>query len=629
MKKQSIGKLWKRNIRFVTPAMLAAVLGTAVFMTGCGGAQSPEKPAETSAAKTQGTEAADDTKEETSGQTKESSSAAKEPGEETEAETKAEETVNQRQSSAGASEKEEEKPAEEALQTEDIALTSDLRSFGQSLTADKVYAAMSEWQFEFTSGAGAWQTFLTVSPDGSFTGEYTDSNMGETGEGYEENGTTYVSQFTGKFTDAKEVKPYIYELSVGGLKTQNESGTELIADGMRIVFTDPYGLQGTDRLYVYLPGASMKDLPESYINWIAPLHFGFYVGDSYYRDYPEDLPFCGIYNEKEDCGFFSADRSGRNLRFLVNRATWHDLISQKAELHEDGTYRYEDMDANGMHQVINLCYKAEDTGNTEIPQMNLYPKSFVLRCLEELGASPENEDTLYYFTMDDAEWYAPILYMNGKEGIYAFWNTGSNEDSRSWSARMTQIGDYVYVYAIGLSQYEELLAGEAAHFFQTSLTFSGRPELLSSSPWQRAEEAAKAAGSTVMEEGEPLYGAPPVLHTVFARVEPESENSVKIHELVFVGSADQELIDEYGLSPEDMTDDYAIVEKEGEEERVLNIMENCPVYIQFPEEGTFRSMITAAELGAYRDRFKDADLNMTLFLDEDDRIVYMYQNYTP
>ena len=44
--------------------------------------------------------------------------------------------------------------------------------------------------------------------------------------------------------------------------------------------------------------------------------------------------------------------------------------------------------------------------------------------------------------------------------------------------------------------HEELFAGEAAHFFHTSLTFSGRPELLSSAPEKRAEDIAAVLEST-------------------------------------------------------------------------------------------------------------------------------------
>ena len=50
--------------------------------------------------------------------------------------------------------------------------------------------------FWFSSGAGAWRTELLLSPDGTFSGEFSDSDMGVTGPGYEEYGTLYYSVFT-------------------------------------------------------------------------------------------------------------------------------------------------------------------------------------------------------------------------------------------------------------------------------------------------------------------------------------------------------------------------------------------------------------------------------------------------
>ena len=629
---KEMGKPISLSYRALVTALAAAGC-IAVFAAGCSGSQKsgqsaaqetlPGDPAAAKAAENAISDLLNESKAE-----KEAENKAEEPLSESTAETTAQDASEAAQESES---KEAGKDNSSAAETAASAGPVQ-KSYGSSLTKEEVFAAMADWQFEFTSGAGAWQTYLTVEPDGSFSGQYTDANLGETGEGYEESGTTYVCEFSGRFTDAVETAPYIYELRYDDPELAKQPGTEVISEGLRLVYTEPYGLQGTDHVTVYLPGAPLKDLAKDYVDWIAPMHFGCYVGDTYYTDLPEDLPFCGIYNEEENNGFFSAGRTERNPLYLVNRSVWPDLVSQKAELAEDGTYRYEDMDAYGMHEVIDLCFRAEKgSDGKEFPAMNLYPKSFVLRCLEAIGVTPADEDTLYYFTMDDAEWYAPILYINGKEGIYAFWTTGSGEDTRSWSARMTQIGEYVYVYALGLSQYEELFAGEAAHFFHTSLTFSGRPELLSSAPAKRAEDIAAVSESADAGKSEeaPSFGASAELHSIFADVKPAGKDAVTVRELVFVGYGAEDLIEEYGLDPEEMTDDYAIVEKHGAEERTLSVARNCPIYIQYPPEGTFRSMITLDELSDYCARFHDDHVAMTLILDENDQVLFMYQNYTP
>lgn len=54
-------------------------------------------------------------------------------------------------------------------------------------------------RYGFSSGAGAWGTYFYLEKDGTFTGRFHDSEMGETGDGYP-NGTVYISEFSGKFS---------------------------------------------------------------------------------------------------------------------------------------------------------------------------------------------------------------------------------------------------------------------------------------------------------------------------------------------------------------------------------------------------------------------------------------------
>ena len=45
------------------------------------------------------------------------------------------------------------------------------------------FELLSNQTFYFSSGAGAWGTEMDISADGSFTGNFHDSEMGDTGEG--------------------------------------------------------------------------------------------------------------------------------------------------------------------------------------------------------------------------------------------------------------------------------------------------------------------------------------------------------------------------------------------------------------------------------------------------------------
>ena len=46
------------------------------------------------------------------------------------------------------------------------------------------FSELSNVQFWFSSGAGAWGTDLNIAEDGTFEGVYSDSDMGDTGEAY-------------------------------------------------------------------------------------------------------------------------------------------------------------------------------------------------------------------------------------------------------------------------------------------------------------------------------------------------------------------------------------------------------------------------------------------------------------
>ena len=165
-----------------------------------------------------------------------------------------------------------------------------------SETSD-LFAAMANYQFEYASGAGAWGTELTVDADGSFTGLYHDSDMGDSGEGYPD-GTVYVCNFTGKFTTPEQVDEHTYKTTIESITSEKEEGTEELADNMRYVYSAPAGLSDAEDIYIYTPGAVIADLPEGYQTWI-----------SFASDGETTLSYYGIYNEKGEAGFYSYDYS--------------------------------------------------------------------------------------------------------------------------------------------------------------------------------------------------------------------------------------------------------------------------------------------------------------------------------
>ena len=73
----------------------------------------------------------------------------------------------------------------------------------QNSAGEEVFERLDGTTFYFLSGAGAWSTELVFSSDGSFTGYYHDTDMGDCGMGYP-NGTRYECDFSGTFALAEQ-----------------------------------------------------------------------------------------------------------------------------------------------------------------------------------------------------------------------------------------------------------------------------------------------------------------------------------------------------------------------------------------------------------------------------------------
>lgn len=151
-------------------------------------------------------------------------------------------------------------------------------------------------EFAFSSGAGAWSTIVDIREDGSFSGTYCDSDMGDTGDQYP-NGTYYYGSFRGYFEEPVKVNEYTYSTKIKEISLSDKPGTEVIEDGKKCVYSEPYGLNDAKEIYIYLPGAPVKDLPEEFIQW-AYSSVGTDTVD-------EKLPFYGLYNVKPQLGFSS------------------------------------------------------------------------------------------------------------------------------------------------------------------------------------------------------------------------------------------------------------------------------------------------------------------------------------
>ena len=93
----------------------------------------------------------------------------------------------------------------------------------ENQSGDLTFADLAKYSFEFCSGAGGWSTDFEIEKDGSFKGSYHDSDMGDTGDDYE-NGTMYLCGFSGKFTDLTKINDYTYQMKMENLTYDETPG---------------------------------------------------------------------------------------------------------------------------------------------------------------------------------------------------------------------------------------------------------------------------------------------------------------------------------------------------------------------------------------------------------------------
>lgn len=146
----------------------------------------------------------------------------------------------------------------------------------------------------YASGAGAWGTFLTLEADGSFTGNYHDSEMGAEG-----GPVCYTCDFTGRFTDLRQVDEFTYAMTLESVENLTEQTEPWEEDGMRYIPSEPYGVESGTEFFFYLPERPLEGLDEEFLSWWP---------DNWRRE-TDGLTELGCYaieNVEKGCGFFTS-----------------------------------------------------------------------------------------------------------------------------------------------------------------------------------------------------------------------------------------------------------------------------------------------------------------------------------
>ena len=113
-------------------------------------------------------------------------------------------------------------------------------------------------EFCFSSGVGGWSTILKVNPDGTFDGEYHDSDFG----------TLYYSTFNGKFAQPEPLNAHAYTVKIQSFNVTNDPNVFDWEEDVEYVPSDPYGMENAKEMILYLPGTSFSDIPQECMDWL-------------------------------------------------------------------------------------------------------------------------------------------------------------------------------------------------------------------------------------------------------------------------------------------------------------------------------------------------------------------------
>lgn len=185
------------------------------------------------------------------------------------------------------------------------------------------FEILSNYMYEFSSGAGGWSTSLYIEKDGSFHGLFSDSDMGVTGDEYP-NGTLYVSDYSGHFDNLIKIDEYTYEMDLADISYKNTLGKEEIINGTLYVYMDAYGLSGTKKFRVYLPGKPISELSEEVCTWIVDRN-----EDS------DKLKSISLENVEQEEGFYSQKRLSPYEEAKMNYNLYKETYEYYNELISD------------------------------------------------------------------------------------------------------------------------------------------------------------------------------------------------------------------------------------------------------------------------------------------------------
>ena len=151
------------------------------------------------------------------------------------------------------------------------------------------FADLAQYGYSFYSGVGGWSDDFYIEKDGSFHGDYHDSDMGDSGDDYP-NGTRYYCQYEGHFENIQKVDEFTYKMHMKDINIINNDD-EYIADGVKYIPVTPYALNNANEIEIYMPGKPVSEIDDEIKTWI-------FVGSQEQQDSLENLVLVNV-NENQ------------------------------------------------------------------------------------------------------------------------------------------------------------------------------------------------------------------------------------------------------------------------------------------------------------------------------------------
>ena len=278
---------------------------------------------------------------------------------------------------------------------------------------------LANLDWSFSSGVGGWSTDLHIQADGSFSGEYHDSEMGETGKDYPE-GTLYHCSFHGQLSLGEQLDENSWKIRIDKLET--EEAKEEILDNIRFVPSVPYGLSEGDEMILYKPGTPMSVFTEEMVIWT-------HVYDQ--DTSVSELQDWFLTSEKNGSGFLSYPSVS-----MVN--PWTDATAEEAEMLTGKGFGIPD----GAKDIIYRCLNSESLAEM---QFTIDDDEYCARIIPKEKTDAEGDQTAnisgMYFQWENEE----KVQIGDREGTLGLAQTGSEE----W-VELCMWSDEKFVYSLSV-----------------------------------------------------------------------------------------------------------------------------------------------------------------------------------